>query len=126
MKITIIGSGNVGGALALSLIKAGHSIIEISGRNRKTITSRAKKVKAKPVFNIKDISKESDIYIICVNDRYIAEVVDQLNVGDKPVVHTSGATSLKELNKFKQHGVFYPFYLTFTQYYLYGQNYNGC
>ena len=108
MKITIIGSGNVGGALALSLKRAGHSIVEVSGRNRKTILALAKKIDAKPVYLLKNLSSVSDLYIVCVDDRYIAAVVDQLIFHNKPVVHTSGATSIKVLSKFKQHGVFYP------------------
>ena len=108
MKITIIGSGNVGAALAVNLKKAGHAIHEIAGRNRKTVLSLAKKVKAKPVFRIKNISPESDLYIIAVDDSNITTIVNQFPFINKAVVHTSGATDSKLINKFKQFGILYP------------------
>lgn len=108
MKITIIGSGNVGTALALSLNKAGHTILEICGRNERTVVLLGKKVKANAVFRIKEISPLSDLYIICVNDQSIEEVVAHFPFQNKAVLHTSGATSLSVLSKFKQYGVLYP------------------
>ena len=55
MNITIIGSGNVGSALALSLSKSGHRIMEIGGRNKRTVATLAKKVKANPVTDLKKL-----------------------------------------------------------------------
>lgn len=108
MRITIIGSGKVGSALACALNDAGHIINEICGRNKKTVAALSKKVKAKAVYAIKNISPESDIYIICVNDSYITEVAASIPFTNKPVVHTSGATPSNVLERFNQFGIFYP------------------
>ena len=60
MNITIIGSGNVGSALALSLKKSGHRLVEIAGRNKRSVTALAKKVKSVPVTDLKKLSPLSN------------------------------------------------------------------
>ena len=108
MNITVIGSGKVGTALSLALKQKGHAIHEIYSRNKKTAAALAKKVKAKSISNLNNISADSDLYIICVNDQHIADIADSFPFKHKPVVHTSGATPMSVLKKFKSHGVFYP------------------
>ena len=107
MNITIIGSGNVGSALALSLSKSGHRIMEIGGRNKKTVAALAKKVKASTVTDLKKISPV-DLIIICVNDQQLVDVAATIPFTTIPVVHTSGATSINVLKRFKICGVLYP------------------
>ena len=107
MNITIIGSGNVGSALALSLNKSGHRLVEIAGRNKRSVTALAKKVKSVPVTDLKKLSP-ADLFIICVFDQNIAAAASQIPFTDIPVVHTSGATSMEVLKRFKSCGVLYP------------------
>jgi predicted short-subunit dehydrogenase-like oxidoreductase (DUF2520 family) len=105
MHISILGSGNVAQVLTNSFIKAGH-LVAVYGRNNKRVKAIAGKSGAigQPLSKI---TAGSDIYIIAVTDDAIPEIT-RLLPADFPVVHTSGATDLKALSKFKKHGVFYP------------------
>tara|TARA_R100000935_G_C2825029_1_gene161816 strand:+ start:95 stop:856 length:762 start_codon:yes stop_codon:yes gene_type:complete len=50
----------------------------------------------------------ADIYILALKDDVLIPISQQIAESDALVVHTSGAVSLDSLNKFKNHGVFYP------------------
>ncbi|MEP7264252.1 MAG: DUF2520 domain-containing protein [Bacteroidota bacterium] len=108
MRICIIGSGNVASVMAKTLYSCGHSISVICGRNKKTASKLATTVDALYINHPSEIPDISDIYIIATDDRSIADVVKQLQDYNKTVVHTSGATAIDVLQKFKSHGVLYP------------------
>lgn len=109
MKISIIGSGNVATVLGRLLIQAGFIIEEIVSRNKMHVLQLAKELKASAVERISSISKNSDIYIIAVNDDAIKSVCNELSVDDKIVVHTCGSVSMNILqNTSNNYGVLYP------------------
>ena len=68
----------------------------------------ASELNAMPCNDIKFISNESDVYIICVKDDYIEDIANQFFFTDKLIVHTSGSVALEALNKFDNYGIFYP------------------
>jgi predicted short-subunit dehydrogenase-like oxidoreductase (DUF2520 family) len=108
MKISIIGSGNVATVLGRLLKQKSFLIAEIVSRNKIHASNLAEELNASAV-DIKTISKNSDVYIIAVNDDAIDTVSNQLSVDDKIVVHTCGSASIHILKKTSENfGVLYP------------------
>lgn len=60
------------------------------------------------VFSDLKALPSADVYLIAVSDSAIAEVSQQLQVGDALVIHTSGATDREALITHPNRGVFYP------------------
>ncbi len=108
MNIVILGSGNVATHLALTLSRQ-HNILTIYSRNPNNAEQLAHKIKTKATDKIIEIPAIADIYIIAVKDDAIRSVVDELPQLNGVVVHTTGSISIEALNKFSDHGVFYPF-----------------
>src|SRR4051794_14692704 len=109
MNIVIIGSGNVATVIGLSIKNAGHAIPEVVSRNIIHAQTLATKLGAKALSDLNAITKDADCYIIAVSDDSIENIAGLLNLKNKIVIHTSGATSkdvLKKASKF--YGVMYP------------------
>lgn len=88
MKVTVIGTGNVGSQFA--------SIF-----NTSPVSSRT----------LEGLPLDSDLYIIAVSDSAVAEVASNLPPLSGIVVHTTGSVPMEVLStlKCKGYGVFYPF-----------------
>jgi predicted short-subunit dehydrogenase-like oxidoreductase (DUF2520 family) len=103
-RITIVGAGNLGTALAMSLHRAGYGIDQIVFRNsrgsRRKATGLAKKVGARAVA-IGRANIDADVVWFCVADDGIAEVARSLaQKGDwkgRVALHSSGALTSDEL-----------------------------
>jgi predicted short-subunit dehydrogenase-like oxidoreductase (DUF2520 family) len=109
MRITIIGSGNVATHLAAAFKNAGHAIVQVYSRDLQNASLLAYHVKAEAIDNLEHINPETDLFIIAVKDDAIESIAAELAKYSKPIVHTSGATSLQALLKYTQNaGVFYP------------------
>ncbi len=102
IKVTILGSGNVGFHLVNLFYNSKKiKLYEWYSRSLK-FDSRVR------VINQIEALGESDIYIICVNDDSIEKVSDKILSEGKLVVHTSGSTAYNVMNKKNRRGVFYP------------------
>ncbi|HCT29830.1 MAG TPA: DUF2520 domain-containing protein, partial [Bacteroidales bacterium] len=108
-SIVFIGAGNIATSLAISLYNADCRILQIFSRAIGTAQTLAKKVNAKAINSISNIDNSADYYFICVPDRVIKGVTDELENINGIVVHTSGSTDISILSKFSKYGVFYPF-----------------
>ncbi len=108
MNLTLVGSGNVAFVFSKLLVAAGHSIEEVVGRNTEAVSLISHSTGAKVKFNLSDLSGKSDIIVIAVSDAVIADVASQIHPSNSLVVHTSGATSIEVLKRFKRRGVLYP------------------
>ncbi|HRY33587.1 MAG TPA: F420-dependent NADP oxidoreductase [Bacteroidales bacterium] len=109
LKITIVGAGNVGTQLAQVFFSKGHQIVQICSKKPRQAQSLAKKVNAGSVSSISDLSKDADVYFLCIPDQAIRELSDSLQLMDKLVCHTSGSTEMEVLSAFSANfGVFYP------------------
>ncbi len=107
MNVVLIGTGNVAVVLSRLLISAGHSLIEVIGRD----TARHQIFKftgGEFKTNYSTISSDADLCIIAISDNAISEMADRLPSTKALVVHTSGATSKEVLNHFENYGVLYP------------------
>lgn len=109
MNISIIGSGNVATVTGKIFKENNHTIKEVIGRNEVLVKNLAATLHAQPCFNILNMNKHSDIFIVAVKDDAVAEVSLQINVADKIAVHTCGSVSINVLNKTSEnYGVLYP------------------
>ncbi|MDQ2747560.1 MAG: DUF2520 domain-containing protein [Acidobacteriota bacterium] len=106
MKISIIGAGRLGGALAIALAKAGYEIENIVARNADKAERLAALIEPPPkIISPDELSKiASEVIFITTQDSEIEAVARQLkdNLTHKAVVfHTSGALSSEILNDLK-------------------------
>ena len=123
MKISIIGSGNIGWHLGIALENNHHPISEVFSRQiskAKSLSSMLYQAKAK---NDLDFSEsDAELFILSVSDDAIGEVSEQLILPENAILaHTSGSKSLEDLQKLMlvhhdlpvKCAVFYPL-MTFT------------
>jgi predicted short-subunit dehydrogenase-like oxidoreductase (DUF2520 family) len=109
MRITIIGSGNVATHMAAAFKNAGHSIVQVYSRDQQHAALLAYHVKAEPIDTLDAIKPGTDLFLIALKDDVIGDIAQKLAKYGKLIVHTSGATSLEELQRYTPHaGVFYP------------------
>lgn len=93
MKIAIIGSGNVGGALARQWVKAGHTVLigaqfPLSEKNIKLATQ----IGEDRFAAIENAVKQSDVIIIATPPTAIFEIIEQLgNVHNKVIIDATNA-----------------------------------
>jgi predicted short-subunit dehydrogenase-like oxidoreductase (DUF2520 family) len=108
-SVGIVGYGNVAYQIANRLYSCSIKPTFISGRDSIKGSELARSIESKYVTidNIPAV----DLIIVAVADNAIESVFDQLKNYSTIIVHTSGSTSVSNLNKF---GVLYPFQ-TFTK-----------
>jgi predicted short-subunit dehydrogenase-like oxidoreductase (DUF2520 family) len=104
VKITLIGSGNLGTQLGISLVKNGYEIVQVFSKSIENATLLAKKLNSKAIDDL-NLLTDTDLVIISVNDDVISSVSKLVNF---PQVHTSGTISRNDLNQNYPVGVFYP------------------
>ncbi|MDQ3798920.1 MAG: NAD(P)-binding domain-containing protein, partial [Acidobacteriota bacterium] len=110
MKISIIGVGRLGGALALALARKGYSIENLVARRRETAERIAENINPKPrVLSAYETAKlgGSEIIFITVQDSEIEAVAANLarSLAHKPFVfHTSGSLSSRILSDLSEAG----------------------
>jgi predicted short-subunit dehydrogenase-like oxidoreductase (DUF2520 family) len=111
MTTAIVGPGNLGTSLALSLDEAGYRVREIiyrkGGASAKRARSLARKIHAR-AETPESARLEVDLLWICVGDRQIAAAAQELATRrdwhGKIVFHASGALLSDELFLFKKRG----------------------
>ncbi|MBX9732828.1 MAG: DUF2520 domain-containing protein [Chitinophagaceae bacterium] len=109
MQVVMIGAGNMAWVLAKSLVSAKFHIKQVYSRHLSDAVLLTKEVGGEAVDSIESIDKDADIYFIAVSDKAITNIAAQLNLGDKPVYHTSGTVSKEVINICSScYGVFWP------------------
>jgi predicted short-subunit dehydrogenase-like oxidoreductase (DUF2520 family) len=117
MKISIIGTGNLGSHLAAALEEAGHTLINIYGRNLAQAQHIASKLySAEATDNLDFSTSKAELFIIAVSDDAIANIANDIILPEKAILsHTSGTKNIMELVAcHNPKGVFYPLQ-TFTK-----------
>jgi predicted short-subunit dehydrogenase-like oxidoreductase (DUF2520 family) len=110
LKVSIIGVGRVGGALAIALSKKGFLIENLIVRNGETANRIAEIIEPKPKIAFEDTMSDinSDIVFITTQDSEIENAAKTLAGKIKnlePIVfHTSGSLSSEILDPLKQTG----------------------
>ena len=77
MNIAIIGAGNVGGALAGSSVRAGHTVT-LSAKDPAHADAKAKETGARAVRSAADAVKAADVVILAVPYPAVDSVLDEL------------------------------------------------
>lgn len=102
-RISIVGYGNVGKALAKYFLSKGVDIAEVVVR----------KLPEELEVNLNFVEQEDlqllepvDMILVCVNDSAVNGVLNQI-LPDQFVAYTSGAVSLEEIDRKENVGVFY-------------------
>lgn len=100
MKVAIIGSGNVGKALAASAQKAGHNVT-ISSRHVENAQEAAKAINARAASSNKEAVKGADLVILAVPTDKLNEVVAALtpDLDGKVVIDVSNRVDMKDPGK---------------------------
>ena len=109
-SISIIGAGRVGGALALALAKAGHTIDAIIYRGDKFLPTLRSSIPSGPkyILSSQNDLPRTDILIIASGDPEIRDIADRASrQADLPkfAFHTSGSLSSLELSTLSEKGV---------------------
>jgi len=109
MKIVIIGTGNTATDLGRKLKAAGHNILQVFGRDSMLASKLAYELGTESTNYWNVVNKDADIYILAVSDIAVEEVMKELRLPEKTIVHTAASVSKNILKKATQHfGVFYP------------------
>lgn len=111
LKISVIGAGRVGSALAFALSKKGFKFFSIIDLNLKKAEILKNAIKALNCSNsIKDLNPETNLIFITTPDDQILSVSNQLsklkklNFRKLTAIHTSGTYTIDVLSKLKSVG----------------------
>lgn len=104
IKIVILGAGNVANHL-FKAFQTTENVEVVQVYNRSEIALENFKSKTQTTTNLAEL-KNAAIYLVCVKDDAIEEVISQLAHQDGIVAHTSGSVSLS--TSARRNAVFYP------------------
>ena len=112
-RITIVGAGNLGTALAMCLHRAGYVIDQVvfrnSGASRRRAAALAKRVGARAV-DVARATIDSDVVWLCVPDDAVAKVARSLAQNadwrGRVALHSSGALASDEMVALRRRGAF--------------------
>jgi predicted short-subunit dehydrogenase-like oxidoreductase (DUF2520 family) len=109
MDIVIIGTGNTATILGRKLVQARHRILQVYGRDSMAASELAYILDTESTNYWSMVNRTADLYIVAVSDIAIEEVIKELELPEKTMVHTAAAVSMDVLKKgSSHHGVFYP------------------
>lgn len=108
MEIVIIGTGNTATVLGRKLKAAGHHIVQVFGRNAEAASALAYELGTKSANYWSVVNRDADLYMLAVSDIAISEIMNELQLSDKTIVHTAASVSKDILEASKHYGVFYP------------------
>jgi len=109
MEIVIIGTGNTATILGRKLKAAGHAIVQIYGRNASAASALAYELETESTAYWSVVNRQADLYILAVSDIAIEEIIRELQLPKKTVVHTAASVSKEVLQPATTHyGVLYP------------------
>ena len=111
LKISVVGAGRVGSAIAFALSKRGYQIVSVVDKNVKAASRLAEKVNCKKFsYNASDINKDTELLFITTPDDAIVKVVKEISSNKKLnfkkliVAHTSGVHTSDSLKPLKSKG----------------------
>lgn len=109
MEIVIIGTGNTASILGRKLKAAGHNIVQVFGRNASAASALAYELDTESTAYWSVVNRQADFYILAVSDIAIEEVIRELQLPEKTIVHTAASVSKEVLHGATSHyGVLYP------------------
>ena len=106
-NITFIGSGNIATRLGIALKQKNYNISQVFSRSKENAQELARKIDSSYINDINKL-KDADLFLVCVSDDVIMEIINKITFLHTPIVHTSGCTDINVLNRFISYGSFYP------------------
>lgn len=107
--ISFLGAGNIAWHLGKALLNKGYIIREVYSRSENSASELASALGCRYTCSAGKVTSGSDLYILCVSDSAMNEVIGQLSLHNTILVHTAGSVSMDLLANTAQHvGVFYP------------------
>jgi len=108
-NIVIIGTGNTATVLGRKLKQAGHTIVQVAGRNPVSAGLLAAELNATPCTDPIHLYREASFYLLAVSDHALAGIQNEWKLPNRLVAHTAGAVSVEVLKDIADaYGVFYP------------------
>ena len=105
MRISLVGPGRAGSAVALAAARAGIEVIDVAGRDPEAVRLLASAVGARPV-DLDAPVRAADVVLVAVRDDAIEPVSAVLDIADVGgVAHLSGAASVEALRALATSGV---------------------
>ncbi|MEO7310694.1 MAG: Rossmann-like and DUF2520 domain-containing protein [Chitinophagaceae bacterium] len=109
MKVSIIGSGNVGTVLGRKIKAAGHQLLQVYSRDPDHAKILATELQCSSVNRWREITSEADIYLVAVVDAALPEAAKMIGTKKGLVLHTAGSVSIEVLKTVSlNYGVLYP------------------
>lgn len=114
-RIAFAGAGNVAWHLAQAFSEAGFSISGVWSRDKQNSEKLASLCNSKSFEKLKDLQDTTDLILITVPDKAIAEVAENFAGFNGIVAHTAGSVNIAILEaRCRKAGVMYPLQ-TFTK-----------
>jgi predicted short-subunit dehydrogenase-like oxidoreductase (DUF2520 family) len=108
-NIVLLGAGNVATHLGIALKKKGHRIIQVFSRTTKSARELAVKLDTAYITKLAELNYSADLYLFCLKDDILLDVLKQTLFNDQILVHTAGSLPLNIFKDFGFHfGVIYP------------------
>ncbi|MFM2000098.1 MAG: hypothetical protein RL204_2045 [Bacteroidota bacterium] len=95
--MTMIGSGNVAWHFSKMFKSIGIDVIEVYSRNQNEAKMLSRDLESKQVERLQDISTETDLIVLAVNDDSIETVASDIK-SQALIVHTSGTASIEKIS----------------------------
>lgn len=95
--------------LGKALKGAGNEILQVYSRSVESASTLAKNLETSFTVSLKEINTNADLYLISTSDDVVDQILAQLSLKDKFVVHTSGFLPMDILIQSSiNYGVLYP------------------
>ena len=108
-NIVLIGAGNVATQLAFALEHAGLQIVQVYSRTTTSAEKLAGELYTEFITDLSALKPDADLYILSLTDDATVQAVQNINLQNKLVVHTSGSLDMEILSTVSEnYGVFYP------------------
>ncbi len=108
-SVVLIGAGRVATQLGLTFVRHQIPVLQVYSRTAASAAALSKTTGSDFTNDLSNLNQQADLYIISVADDSISQIVNQLNLENKTVVHTSGSVPLEILAPVSSsYGVFYP------------------
>jgi predicted short-subunit dehydrogenase-like oxidoreductase (DUF2520 family) len=105
-KVCLLGSGNVAWHFGQWMIAKNIDLVHVYSRTKSAARSLAEELDCPYTDCIQEITKEADIYLLCINDDSIAEFMNKwsLKFTEKQIlIHTSGSIPSSVFKSFHDH-----------------------
>ncbi len=108
-RIVFIGAGNLATRLSVELKRNGYIIVQVYSRTAAAAQELAHQLQCNYTTSPGKIIADADIYFVALQDSVLQDVLSQVSIGNRLLVHCSGSLPLSSLAAFsKNTGVFYP------------------